>query len=194
MSGDGRFDYHEYIAEDLAAHGISRWRWYMRLTRPQLLFQRLLRRAEYEGSQSAIWHRLRYVITRVRLARLSQKLGLSIPPGVFGKGLSIAHYGTIVVNDRARVGSYCRLHVGTTLGERDGRAPTIGDFVYVGPGAVIYGGVMVGDRAVIAANSVVGRDVPPDVTVGGAPARVLSDSNSRSVMPNAIQSKMDVTA
>ena len=53
----------------------------------------------------------------------------------------------------------------------------IEDDVWIGGNAVINQGVTVGARSIIAANSVVNHDVPQDVIVGGAPARVLKNLN-----------------
>ena len=49
----------------------------------------------------------------------------------------------------------------------------IGKNVWIGAGAIIIGGVTVGENAVVAAGSVVTRDVPPNTLVGGNPARVI---------------------
>ncbi len=50
---------------------------------------------------------------------------------------------------------------------------SIGDHVWIGAGAKILKGVTVGPGAVIAAGSLVIRDVPTCAMVGGSPARVI---------------------
>jgi acetyltransferase-like isoleucine patch superfamily enzyme len=45
--------------------------------------------------------------------------------------------------------------------------------VWIAAGAIIIGGVTVGENSVVAAGSVVTRDVPPNSLVGGNPARVI---------------------
>ena len=52
-----------------------------------------------------------------------------------------------------------------------GRSVTIGRNVWIGGGAIILPGIVVGDDALIGAGSVVTRDVPAGVTVRGNPAR-----------------------
>lgn len=60
------------------------------------------------------------------------------------------------------------------IDHRPRRAPiTIGDKVWVGMRAMILKGVTIGDGAVVAAGSVVTRDVPAGALVGGVPARVI---------------------
>jgi len=49
-------------------------------------------------------------------------------------------------------------------------------------GAKLIGNINVGDRSVIGANAVVCKDVPSDVTVGGVPAKVISDKNSADII------------
>ncbi len=52
--------------------------------------------------------------------------------------------------------------------------PTIiGDDVWIGHGATIMGGVKIGDGCIIAAGSVVTKDIPPFCIVGGNPAKVI---------------------
>lgn len=49
----------------------------------------------------------------------------------------------------------------------------IGRNVWIAAGATIIGGVTVGENSVVAAGSVVTRDVPPNTLVGGNPAKVI---------------------
>ena len=54
------------------------------------------------------------------------------------------------------------------------KGPTrIGDNVWCGAGVVVTGGVTIGERSVIGANSVVTTDIPPFSIAAGAPAKVL---------------------
>ena len=54
-----------------------------------------------------------------------------------------------------------------------GRPIVIERNVWIAAGATIIGGVTIGENAVVAAGSVVTRDVPPNTLVGGNPARVI---------------------
>jgi acetyltransferase-like isoleucine patch superfamily enzyme len=54
-----------------------------------------------------------------------------------------------------------------------GKPITIERGVWIAAGATILGGVTVGENSVVAAGSVVTRDVPPNSLVGGNPARVI---------------------
>jgi acetyltransferase-like isoleucine patch superfamily enzyme len=60
------------------------------------------------------------------------------------------------------------------------KGPTrIGDNVWCGANVVVTGGVTIGERAVIGANSVVTCDIPPRTIAAGAPARVLKPVEHR---------------
>lgn len=54
-----------------------------------------------------------------------------------------------------------------------GKPISIGKGVWIATGAIVIGGVTVGENAVIAAGAVVTRDVPPGTLVGGNPARII---------------------
>ena len=106
--------------------------------------------------------------------RMSLKLGFSIPINVFGPGLSIAHYGTIVVNPTARIGKNCRIHEGVTIGATNGdtRSALIGDNVFIGSGAKVIGNICIAPDVAIAANAVVVTNIQEaGTTWGGYPQK-----------------------
>ena len=100
--------------------------------------------------------------------------GLEIQVGAdIGGGLYIAHPVGTVISVR-RVGENCSVIAAVTIGMRNKWAfPDIGDRVFIGAGARVLGGIVVGDDAVIGANAVVIDDVPEGATVVGIPARVI---------------------
>ncbi len=49
----------------------------------------------------------------------------------------------------------------------------IGNDVWIGHGATVMSGISIGDGAVIAANTLVNKDVPPYAIVGGTPAKII---------------------
>lgn len=138
-------------------------------------FERLLRKVEYlTNCQPYILNGVIRRLTYWRLHRLAVRLSFSIPINVCDEGLSIAHYGSIVVSEKAHIGKNCRIHVGVNVGVGgpDGKAPTIGDDCYLGPGAKLWGGIVIGNRTQIGANAVVTKSFEDgNCTVVGVPAR-----------------------
>jgi serine O-acetyltransferase len=70
------------------------------------------------------------------------------------------------------------LHIAQKGAESD-KAPTIGDNVFIGPGARVLGDITIADGIVIGANSVVTKSFyETDITIAGVPARKISDRGS----------------
>ncbi|PKG22111.1 serine acetyltransferase [Niallia nealsonii] len=148
---------------------------------PELYYQRLLRKSEYlksQGKKSAFASK-RYNWSLRKLKQVGSKLGFSIHPQSFGPGLKIPHYGSVTVNKKARIGKNCEIHSGVNIGAHKGVAPKIGNNVYIGPGAKIFGNVKIGNNVSIGANSVVTKDLPDNVTVVGVPAKIIK-TNTKS--------------
>ncbi len=146
---------------------------------PIWLFIKTLRRVEYYNNCKITFGKLLLIYYRIKLRNISVKLGFSIPINVFGPGLSIPHYGTIVVNPNARVGKNCRLHVGVNIGASAGnnKAPIIGDNSYIGPGAILFGDIKIGNNVTIGANSTVNKSHEKEfVVLAGSPATIVKEN------------------
>lgn len=108
--------------------------------------------------------------------RLSLKLGFSIGPDVFGYGLVIPHYGTIVIGGSNRVGNYAVLHSSSCIVDR---SSVIGDGLYLSTGAIISSHVVIGKNVTIGANSTVNKNMTQDgVLLVGSPAVVKKESEA----------------
>ena len=154
-------------------------------------FQIKLRKLEYVHNckRKNIVSDTIFLFRHKNFERYSIKLGFDIPLNVFGPGLCLCHIGPIIVNECAKVGSNCRVHSGVNIGNLSvfgekwvpDNTPTIGNNVYIGPGAKLFGKIKVGDNSAIGANAVVNKSVPENVTVAGVPAKVISHGGSASM-------------
>lgn len=91
-----------------------------------------------------------------------------------GKGSQLHHNGLgVVIHEKAVIGNNTHIYQNVTIGGRGGRGvPEIGNNVFIGCGASILGGVIVGDNASIGANACVIENVPPNSLVVGSKAEV----------------------
>ncbi|CAM3399109.1 serine O-acetyltransferase [Zobellia roscoffensis] len=184
-------DYIYYLRLDQKALDIkSTWKTPLKeLIAPHYVwkFQKKLRKLEYyKNCRRDIFGKLYYAYLRLQFKKISVKLGFSIAPNVFGPGLAILHYGTIVVHNAAKVGKNCRIQACTNIGASGGstKAPQIGNNVYIGPGAKIYGNITLGNNIAIAANSSVSKScVENNVLLGGSPAKIIKEIDIKKIIP-----------
>jgi len=119
------------------------------------------------------------------LKRMSKRYGLQIPINTqIGPGLYIGHGLCVVIHPNTKIGKNCNLSQFTTIGSNHDTPACIGDNVYIGPNVCIVEDVKVGDNAVIGAGAVVVKDVPAGKTVGGNPAKVISDNSRDLTQPD----------
>lgn len=173
-----RKDYKFYIDQDrknlgLGHYSLKEWLF------PNYIwkFQKLLRKVEYySNTNQTLLGKAYLIFLRMKLRKLQLRLGFSIPINVFGPGLSIAHYGSIVINPNTRIGTNCRLHSSTNIGASGGdkKAPQIGDNVYIGPGAIIFGDIEIANNVTIGANATVNKSCQEEfVVLAGSPAKIV---------------------
>jgi maltose O-acetyltransferase len=97
---------------------------------------------------------------------------LDVAPVRIGDGTAIGPGVQILASDHPRDPRLREQKV------RFGKPVTIGANVWIGGGAIILPGVMIGDDAIVGAGSIVTRDVAAGVTVAGNPARAIRSSGS----------------
>lgn len=134
------------------------------------LFQYRIAHAVYERNPNSHWLPLLYGWRKLTAIAT----GMSLPHRAqLGPGLVLGHCGPVVVSKFTVCGKDCEFMQGVTLAQRCMAAPVapvIGDRVFVGANAVIYGDVTIGDGAIIGALSYVDKDVPANGRVRGSVA------------------------
>ena len=120
--------------------------------------------------------------------KYTYKYGIEISPKTeIDTGFYIGHFGGIV-NSSAKIGKNCNISQGVTIGManrgKNRGVATIGDNVYIGPGAKIIGAVKIGDNVAIGANCVVTKDIPDNGVVVGIPGKVISLKGSAGYIGN----------
>ncbi len=135
-----------------------------------------LRKCEYHKNNR---HFIRGTYYRIKLGYLQNKYGMHIALNCCDEGLRIMHTGSILMNGKACLGKNCALHInsGIVAGGINSEAPTLGDGVVVGVGAIVLGGVRIADNVAIGANAVVNKSVlEENVAVAGVPAKIISNN------------------
>ncbi|WP_301847124.1 hypothetical protein [uncultured Parabacteroides sp.] len=136
----------------------------------------LMRKCQYYLGVKGRVNKLIYIYYKNLYNRLSLKLGFSIAPDVFGYGLVIPHYGTIVVGPTNDIGNYCVLHTSTCI---SGNGEIIGNALYLSTGAKITAQITLGDNISIGANTVVTKSFEgSNLLLVGVPARIKMSSTA----------------
>jgi serine O-acetyltransferase len=102
-----------------------------------------------------------------------------VPPDAdIGKGSFLVVKGVaVVIINGAKIGKRCRIGIGCRVVGKGPykKVPVIGDDVFLGPGCVIVGPVIIEDNVVVAPNSVVTKSVPKGAIVAGIPAKIIGN-------------------
>lgn len=146
----------------------------------------------YPGFHAIIFHRFAHalwvrgwLLTARVISTFSRFLTqIEIHPGArIGDGFFIDHGSGVVIGETAEIGDNVTLYQGVTLGgtgkDKGKRHPTIGNNVVIGNGARILGSFAIGDNCRVGAGAVVLKEVPPNCTVVGNPARIVRMNGSK---------------
>src|SRR5271167_2506464 len=157
----------------------------------RLLHPRFLPIVLYRSSRAALLNGLPALAHL--LSYMNQVIfGIEISPRcVIGPGIFFPHTSGTVIG-ASKIGRDATIFQGVTLGARQidmsydlALRPELGDFVVVGAGAKVLGGITLGDNVRVGANSVLLRSVPANVTVAGVPAREVHSSETE--MPEVLK-------
>ncbi|MBN1671660.1 MAG: serine acetyltransferase [Kiritimatiellae bacterium] len=140
-----------------------------------------------DGTLAMVLYRFMQACQRRRLVPLAMVFGkLNVIFGRciigrgadFDEGFVLVHSNGVVINTAVVGGKNLILEHQITIGVERKRAPVLGDDIYVGAGAKIFGPITIGSRVRIGANAVVLKDVPDDATAVGVPAEIVKIRNS----------------
>jgi serine acetyltransferase len=169
------------LASEFVLLGVARdtglWNWratILALLMPSWSAIFLYRQAIMARSRG--WGRLSGVLTRLNLSLN----GCDIAPNVrLAAPCFLRHPTGVVMGHGTVMGPYCQIHGGcqfvrdpSEIGGQDSY-PRLGEGVFVGAGAVLIGGVEVGNQAVIGALASVTESVPARAVVAGPRATVV---------------------
>ncbi|MFT6984899.1 MAG: serine O-acetyltransferase [Psychromonas sp.] len=160
-------------------------------------FQIALRNVEfYKNTTKNLLKKIALIRWQLKKRQLALKLGFDIPENVFGAGLCINHFGNLIVNNQAKIGMWCDIHQGVNIGANNSNdnkvlVPTVGDNVWIGPGAKLFGDILIGNHVAIGANAVVNKTFSDDITLAGIPAKEIKNKGTREMNIAASKKRVD---
>lgn len=136
-------------------------------------FLESMRRAEYYKEQHGVINKLCFYWNSIKFNKLGYKLGFSIGLNTLSYGVSIPHYGTIIVGKENSIGKYAVLHTSTCI---TSMGSIIGDGLNLSTGSVITKKVMLGNYITTCANSIINNNFLTDrKLIGGSVAQYIKD-------------------
>jgi len=169
----------------LASGGINTYRWGMIFSRPALALMAGLERALYLFARYRTHARIRRLFPGRTVGcdiTTSFKYPERITMGnecLIGPNVTIGAMGGVEFGDFVRISQNAFIETAGTDFHADLPYPHVAKPIrldrgcWIGAYAIILGGVTIGEQAVVAAGSVVTKDVPPNAIVAGIPARII---------------------
>lgn len=131
-----------------------------------------------------LYGQTKYSFIKTVCRKRMKKSGVHISQGAqLAKSVSFPHPIGIVIGEGVVLEEDVIIYQGVTLGlkksidyflnDKRSRYPIVRKGAIIYSNSVVVGGVEVGENAIIAANSFVNENVPPDAVVGGNPSKIL---------------------
>lgn len=174
-------DLQEYILQDKRMNGRPFKRSFFDIVKEflypnQITVLRYMRKLEYYTNVHSFCNVLGRIYYDYKYRKVCRQLGYEIAINTCGPGLSLPHYGTIIISGHAKLGKNCRIHSCVNIGASAGqeKAPKIGDNVYIGPSCVLFGDIVIANNVTIGANATVNKSCYEEhVVIAGTPATVV---------------------
>ena len=173
LKADTHRQYGQYSPKNLVLGSIT-----LRTFRPIVTLRLCQKLAASDG-----WARLALPIGKLLHRLATHTAAMDFPwQTEIASGLAIHHGWGLVVNQKAKIGRNVTLFHGVTLGQRDRihpdgtrstGYPTIEDEVWIGPHAIIVGGITIGQGSRIAGGAFVTDNIPAYSIVSGNPASIV---------------------
>lgn len=98
-----------------------------------LKYIKTLRKCEYHINKDGLLNKLKRFWYLHCLRSLSRITSFQIPPNTVGEGLTIWHWGPIIINPKVKIGANCTLYPGVLIGHKEEGlpAPVIGNNVFI---------------------------------------------------------------
>ncbi|CAN6982896.1 unnamed protein product [Brassica oleracea var. botrytis] len=126
-----------------------------------------------------LWNQGRTLLALALQSRISEVVfGIDIHPAAkIGEGILLDHGTGVVIGETAVISNHVSILHGVTLGgtgkETGDRHPKIGEGALLGACVTVLGNISIGVGAMVAAGSLVLKDVPPHSVVAGNPAKLI---------------------
>ena len=96
----------------------------------------------------------------------------------FREGFVLMHPTGVIINSKVSGGKNIVIESGVVIGDEKGKSPKLENNIFIGSGAKIFGEITIGANSKIGANAVVVKDVISGNSVGGIPAKKLTQRQS----------------
>ena len=144
---------------------------------PILFYKGFQGLASYRAA-NCLWKNDRHTMALFIQNRASEVFGVDIHPAAdIQGGVMIDHATGVVIGETSKVEENVSIFQGVTLGgkgnERGDRHPKIKSGASIYASSTILGNITIGENSTVAAGSLVLKDVAPNTTVAGIPAKTL---------------------
>ena len=146
---------------------------------PLLFYKGFLGLATYRAA-NCLWNDERHTMALFFQNRASEVFGVDIHPAAkIAGGIMIDHATGVVIGETAEIETEVSIFQGVTLGgkgfDSGKRHPNIKKGASICAASTILGNITIGENSIVAAGSLVLRDVDRDTTVAGVPAKSTKD-------------------